>query len=123
MSIDPTELTEMEQAGFLVPADRDEKAVAEERYLKAKASNTTLGITISTGEACNISCGYCYQNDDRDNSKLRPEAIDGVVAYIEKVVSEEHRPHHRRLPTVDRRGAADAEEGGPGGDSKDQGGG
>ena len=85
-------ITELTDAGFLVPADTDEIATARERYLRSKQQNTALAITMELGQACNLACTYCYQNDYRDKVVITEEAIARLARYIEAVVTSGKRP-------------------------------
>lgn len=85
-------ITELTEAGFLVPADADEIATAHARYLHNKNANTALAITMELGQACNLACPYCYQNSYRDSAVITEDARDRLLRYIEAVVTSRRRP-------------------------------
>ncbi len=85
-------VNELESAGFLVPGDLDEIGTARERYLASKQRNAALAITMELGQACNLACTYCYQNDYRDKVVITEEAIERLKRYIEAVVTSGKRP-------------------------------
>ena len=83
---------ELEDGGFLVPADTDEKAHAEALYLERKGSNTLLGLTIELTQECNLACPFCYQNSYRGTGAITDVGIDRIVRYAEAVITEGRRP-------------------------------
>jgi radical SAM protein with 4Fe4S-binding SPASM domain len=85
-------LTDLESAGFLVSAELDEIDAARQQYIARKASNAALAITMELGQACNLACTYCYQNDYRDNVVITEEAVARLQRYITAVVTSGRRP-------------------------------
>jgi len=88
-----TTVEELAGGGFLVPADLDEIDAAHQRWLSARQANSLLSVTIELTQACNLGCGFCYQNVYRDSaSVITDEAIQGVARYVKAVVGERRRP-------------------------------
>lgn len=87
-------LEEMIDSGLLIAADVNESVEAEQTYFRRRASNPYLGVIVEMGQACNLACGYCYQNEYRDSeSTLTTELVEGVVSYIHDVArDQESRP-------------------------------
>lgn len=85
-------LMELEEEGYLVPADLDEKAAHRERFLEDQVNKTRgkshIGLTIGTTILCNMGCPYCFQSV-RPNSSLRDEkVINGIVSFIEDMIDK-----------------------------------
>lgn len=85
-------IRELEEGGFLVAGEIDEKAIAEERYLARKANNALLAITIELTQECNLACPFCYQNSYRGTGAITDQAISRISEYVEAVVTERRRP-------------------------------
>jgi sulfatase maturation enzyme AslB (radical SAM superfamily) len=50
-------------------------------------------LTIELGQACNLACPYCYQNEYRDSaSVITDEAITRLAGYAEAVITSGKRP-------------------------------
>jgi len=84
------ELNELENRGFLVPAEIDEKELHQLTYAQeqlTKKTNTSLiGLTIGTTILCNMGCPYCFQTV-RPNKTLRDEkVINGVFRFVESMI-------------------------------------
>ena len=71
--------------GFLVKNNVDEFALVKSNLNRSKYSETSVGIIINTGVACNCRCTYCYEGQDHDeNSILTAEKATDIVAFIKK---------------------------------------
>lgn len=83
-------LIELEEGGFLVAKDLDERLLHRETFLENQKSKTLgpshIGLTIGTTILCNMGCSYCFQAV-RPNSSLRDEKIiTGIVNFIEDMI-------------------------------------
>jgi len=85
-------LAEMEQAGFLVPADMDEIDTAHSLYVNRRANNSVLNITMELTQECNLACTFCYQNSYRAEGAITSAGIGTVIAYIDTVLTDRKRP-------------------------------
>lgn len=92
-ALDSGTLAELERAGFIGDAQADETAQAHERYARRKRDNAALALTIELGQACNLACPYCYQNDYRDSrAVITDEAVSRLERYAEAVIASGKRP-------------------------------
>lgn len=90
--LSPEKRVELEESGFLVAPDLDEKAAARERYFARKESNALLAITVELTQECNLACPFCYQNSYRGTGAITDQAIDRIEHYVETVITEGRRP-------------------------------
>lgn len=90
--LDARQVGELKDGGFLIPADADEKAEAERRYLARKRDNALLALTVELTQECNLACPFCYQNSYRGTGAITDQAIDRIQQYAEAVITEGRRP-------------------------------
>lgn len=48
-------------AGFLVPADHDEREAVRQSYFEGRAAERRLNLTIAPTVSCNFACSYCFE--------------------------------------------------------------
>lgn len=84
--------TELENAGFLVPDEMDEREAAHGKYLHRKANNSVLALTIELTQECNLGCPYCYQNSYKKPGNITQDTVSGLLEYMDRVLSEHKRP-------------------------------
>ena len=77
---------ELEDGGFIVPEDADERGQAERRYLERKQTNTLLGLRVELTQECNMACPFCYQNSYRGTGAITNEGIERIQRYAEAVI-------------------------------------
>ena len=68
--------------GMLTPCAKtqyQEVLMADNRMKKA---NPKIHLTIMMSEACNFSCDYCNQGQDKDNKILSKEVVEALLLYI-----------------------------------------
>ena len=85
-------LTEMEQAGFLVPADMDEIDTEHDPYINRRANNAVRNITMELTQECNLACTFCYQNSYRGEGAITSVGIDNAIGYMDTILTERKRP-------------------------------
>jgi uncharacterized protein len=71
---------------FIVPADIDEIALLEERYLGARKSPETIIATITPTLNCNFNCHYCYQGINKEQLIMSAETQESTIRYIQQKV-------------------------------------
>jgi uncharacterized protein len=85
-------IDELQDAGFIVPADFDEIGAAHSRWKESREANTLLACTIELTQSCNLGCRYCYQNTTRYDDVISPEAVENLKRYVRYVVDQAMRP-------------------------------
>jgi uncharacterized protein len=74
------ELQRLAEAGFLVAADRDERAKIREGYFETRTSEKGLSLTIAPTVSCNFACSYCFEEHPKRH--LSDEDSAALLAYV-----------------------------------------
>jgi uncharacterized protein len=87
-----TELRQLEEGGFFVPYETDERKLYQDRYFAdqlSKFSNYAhIGVTIGTTITCNMGCPYCFEVVKPNKSLRDPSVVKGMVNYIENMINK-----------------------------------
>jgi uncharacterized protein len=72
---------------YIVPENYDIKATIKCLMMRNKYINTTYSITISPTYDCNLSCGYCFQNNWKDkNIVIGDDEQSRLVKHVDHVL-------------------------------------
>lgn len=80
--------SELENLGFMVGNEVDEDRELEYRFQRLKFDTTTLDVTVLTTSACNLGCGYCYQDGIDLKRFMRDEACARVCEWTAAKLDE-----------------------------------
>ncbi len=74
--------------GYLIPPDRDEKALREMKYME-RIMDPTLYLVVHTTGACNFRCQYCAA--DFDKKAMPREIQDSLIRFVRRNINKYNR--------------------------------
>lgn len=75
----------MQQAGALVPKDKDEVAEIRNLIESVDSDDSFLQIIINPTLDCNFHCWYCYESHEK-GSCMSAETVNGVVEFVKNKI-------------------------------------
>lgn len=67
----PQEFVDLLEGGFILEYNMDEGKRMWYHYIKSRFISKIFSITIIPTNACNLNCGYCYQNEKSETMTLK----------------------------------------------------
>ncbi len=84
----PSVYKKMKELGMLVDDDKDELALIEQQYMRAKFDERNLYFMIYPTQDCNLKCWYCYESHKK-GTKMSQDILEAILKYVDNGIEQD----------------------------------